>query len=105
MTFQSRVRKKFRLGTRGETLKDKLKDLLFGFFFYGLHQQVTITASKYRDIVHILILGEAFGIPILGNYYTLRLIPYLIEYLPEIKELASKEVDILEHLHEGTAVH
>ena len=96
---------KFRIGSRGETWKDKLRDLFFGFFLYGLHQQVIETSRKYKDILGILILGEAFGIPMLGNIYTIRLIPFFIEDLERIKKKISEEYDILELLHEGPGVH
>ncbi len=96
---------KFRIGSQGRTLKEKLRDLFFGMFYYGMHQQIMHTAQKYRDIVYVLIMGEALGMPILGNYYTLRLIPYIVGDFIKIKELVAREVDVLELMHEGHAVH
>ena len=93
------------IGTRGGTWKDKLRDLFFGMFYYAMHQQIVHTSQKYKDIVHVIILGELFGIPILGNYYSLRLIPYILDDIVKVRKVAIKDYDILELLHEGHAVH
>lgn len=95
----------YRIGTRGGRLTDKLRDLFFGAFYYGLHQQIMHTISKYRDIVHVLILGEFLGLPVLGNYYTLRLLPYLVQDMVQLKARLARDVDVLELMHEGAAVH
>lgn len=99
-----RTAESFRIGSRGETLKDKIKDLLFGMFLFPLHQQAIHAAIKYKDIIHIILLGEFLGLPLLGTYYTLRLIPYLIDEIPEIIDRALKERDVFE-LMEETDVH
>ena len=74
-------------------------------FYYGIHQQITHTARKYKDIVHVLIIGELLGVPTLSNYYTLRLIPYVLGEIVQVRKIVTKDYDVLELLHEGLAVH
>lgn len=95
----------FRIGSRGGSLREVIKDLIFGVFVFQTHQHVRQLASKYRDMIHVLLLGEFLGLPVLGTYYTLRLLPYLLENLPEISERVLKERDVLELMHETEGVH
>lgn len=96
---------KYRLGGRGKGWKAALKDLLFGMFYYPLHQQIIQASVKYRDVIHVLLLGEFIGVPVLGSYYSLRVLPLLVGDLPNISKRVLKDWDVLELLHEGEAVH
>lgn len=95
----------YRIGSRGESLKAIIKDLIFGFFAYQTHQQVVGLAQKYKDIIHVLLMGEFMGLPVLGTYYSLRLLPYLIEDMQGITERVLRERDVLELMHETEGVH
>lgn len=95
----------YRIGSRGGGIKQALKDILFGAFVFGLYQQVLHAKAKYADIFRALILGEFLGIPLLSNYFTLRLLPYVYRDLSGFKERVLRDIDLLELLHEGPAVH
>ncbi len=96
---------KYRLGGRGKGLKAALKDFFFGMFYYPLHQQIIQASIKYRDVIHVLLLGEFMGLPVFGSYYSLRILPLLVGDLPNISQRVLKDWDVLELLHEGEAVH
>ncbi|MEM4573115.1 MAG: hypothetical protein QXF45_01055 [Candidatus Caldarchaeum sp.] len=93
------------VGTRTGGLKQAVKDFLFGALMLSLYQSVVSFKQKYDDIFFSLIMGEFLGIPVLGNYFTIRLIPYFLPQLEEAKKRLLRDVDILELLHEGPAVH
>ena len=99
------MREKPILGSRGGGWKEKLRDLFFGIFYYGMYQQIVHTARKYKDVVHVLVVGELLGVPSLSNYYTLRLLPYVLDEITQVKKIVTKDYDVLELLHEGLAVH
>jgi len=95
----------FRIGSRDGSFKEKVKDLFFGMFALQTHQELRQLALKYRDIINVLLLGEFMGLPVLGTFYTLRLVPYLIEDIPEITDRVLRERDVLELMHETEGVH
>ncbi|MEM1610588.1 MAG: hypothetical protein QXQ57_02945 [Sulfolobales archaeon] len=45
-------------------------------------------------------LGEFLGIPFISNYYTLRLLPYLVGELEGFKKRSLRDKDILEVISE-----
>ena len=51
----------------------------------------------------MILLGEFLGIPFLSNYYTLRLLPYILGDLEAFKKRSLRERDILEIVGEFDA--
>jgi hypothetical protein len=96
---------KYRIGGRGKGWKAALKDLFFGMFYYPLHQELIRRSVKYKDVIHVLLLGEFLGIPVLGSYYSLRVLPHIWGDLPHISRRVLRDWDVLELLHEGEAAH
>jgi len=96
---------KYRLGSRTAGLKQALRDFFFGALILGLYQNVLRLKLKYDDIFFSLIMGEFLGLPLLGNYFTLRIIPYLMPDLERARMRLLRDVDLLELLREGPAVH
>lgn len=86
-------------------MKQAIKDFLFGAFIFGMLQHIYHVRAKYDDIFHALLVGEFLGIPLLGNYYTLRLLPHIYGELRSARLRLLREVDLLELLHEGPSVH
>jgi len=95
----------FRIGSGTGGLWQALRDFFFGAFLLNLYQHILHTKKKYDDIFFSLIMGEFLGIPLLGNYFTLRLIPYMLPELERVKTRLLRDVDLLELLSEGPAVH
>jgi hypothetical protein len=82
-----------------------IREILFGFFLYALYQEVLHTKVKYEDTFYALLMAEFLGFPMTTNYYTLRLLPYVVAELERTRKRLLREVDLLELLHEGPSVH
>ncbi len=82
-----------------------IREILFGFFLYALYQEVLHTKSKYDDMFYALLMAEFLGFPMTTNYYTIRLLPYVVGELENMRKKLLREVDLLELLHEGPGVH
>ncbi len=66
-----------------EGFKRAAKDFLFGLFLYELYYDTLKYARKYKDAINIFIIGEMLGLPLMGTYLSMRLLPYLF---PEIEK-------------------
>lgn len=88
-----------------QELSRALREIFFGFFLYSLYQQVLHTKVKYEDTFYALLMAEFLGFPMTTNYYTLRLLPYVVDELERTRKKLLREVDLLELLHEGPGVH
>ncbi len=86
-------------------LKRAFRDLFFGMFYYGLYQQVLHVKVKYENMFYALLITEFLGFPMTGNYYTLRLLPYVAMELDKYRKRLLRETDLFELLHEGPGVH
>ncbi|MEM2096006.1 MAG: hypothetical protein QXV86_01155 [Candidatus Caldarchaeum sp.] len=94
-----------RIGSKKGGWKQALRDFFFGALILGLYHNVASVKRKYDDIFFSLIMGEFLGIPLLGNYFTLRLVPYLLPELEGARRRLLRDVDLLELMKEGPAVH
>ena len=86
-------------------IRQALKDFLFGALVYGMYRQVVVSKAKYNDVLMTLIMGEFIGIPLLGNYFTLRLLPYIYGDLESARRRVLRDVDFLELMSEGPSAH
>ncbi|MDJ0272098.1 MAG: hypothetical protein QXN23_03175 [Candidatus Caldarchaeum sp.] len=93
------------IGSRGGGVKAALKDFFFGALLLGLYGEVVRLKQKYNDIFFSLVMGEFLGIPLLCNYFTLRLLPYLVPEIESARKRLLQDVDVLVLLREGPAVH
>ena len=82
-----------------------IREILFGFFLYALYQEVLHTKVKYDDMFYALLMADFLGFPMTTNYYTIRLLPYVVGELENMRKKLLREVDLLELLHEGPSVH
>ena len=80
-----------------------LSDFFFGAMTYEMYRESIHLAKIYNDAVELLLLGHFLGIPFLPNYYTLRLLPYIIDRQQLFKTQALKEVDIFSIIGESGA--
>jgi hypothetical protein len=75
-------------------------DFIFGMSTYDLYRETLHIARSYKDSLYLLLLGEFLGIPFISNYYTLRLLPYLVGELEGFKKRNLRDRDILEVISE-----
>ncbi len=90
----------FRIGSNNGSVKSKIRDFLFGLFFFELHQENRELSKKYRDSIELILFAEFLGIPFMTSHVTLRLLPYFMKDLKRFKAENLKEHDILSQIAE-----
>jgi hypothetical protein len=60
---------------------EALKDFLYGFFVYGMIQEVIGRRRKRERIFFVLVVGDLLGVPMFPGYYRFRLLPYCLPRL------------------------
>ncbi|MDD3580641.1 MAG: hypothetical protein PHW74_06440 [Desulfobacca sp.] len=73
-----------------------LKDFLSGFLFGGLIRTAREEKQGYQDLFMVLTLGQMLGIPLMGNYYALRLLPFQVKELSAWQRRLLRDQDLLE---------
>ncbi|HWQ16678.1 MAG TPA: hypothetical protein VNL13_02475 [Sulfolobales archaeon] len=89
-----------RLSITADRVKRIVSDFIFGMSTYEMYRETLHIARSYRDSLYLLLLGEFLGIPFISNYYTLRLLPYLVGELEAFKKRNLREKDLLEAMSE-----
>jgi hypothetical protein len=77
-----------------------LIEFLFGATTFELYRELKVISRRYNDAIYLVVLGEILGVPFLSNYYSLRLLPYILTDLGRFKREAMKERELLEELGE-----
>jgi hypothetical protein len=77
---------------------EKVKLFLYGMLFFDLEMGVRKAMNSYNKSIMVALYADLLGVPILTNYYSFRLLPYLLRDLEEWKREISKEFDILEEV-------
>jgi len=80
--------------------RDIIMDFIFGMSTFDLYRETLHIARSYKDSLYLLLLGEFLGIPFISNYYTLRLLPYLVGEIEDFKRRSLRDKDILEVISE-----
>jgi len=83
--------------------RDIIMDFIFGMSTFDLYRETLHIARSYKDSLYLLLLGEFLGIPFISNYYTLRLLPYLVGEIEDFKRRSLREKDLLEVMSEFDA--
>ncbi len=77
-----------------------LREFLFGATTFEFYRELKLMSRRYNDAIYLIMLGEMLGIPFLSNYYSLRLLPYILVDLNRFKREAMREKELLEELGE-----
>ena len=80
------------------SFKQKVKELLWGFFFFDFYKEVIKAKAKYEDALNLIILGELLGIPLMNSTIALKLLPYLFPELGDWKKRQLKEVEVIDSI-------
>lgn len=83
-----------------EEARRALREFLFGATTFELYRELKVMSRRYSDAIYLVMLGEILGVPFLSNYYSLRLLPYILTDLDRFKKNAMKERELLEELGE-----
>ena len=78
------------------SLRRKVRDFLWGLFFYDLYLEAVRTKTSYKDALNLFLLGQFLGLPLMNSSISLRLLPYLLPELGDWKKRQLKEKEIIE---------
>lgn len=91
-----------RLHERPTTLWGKLRQFLWGFFFFEWYHELQHERAKYNDVMNLILFGELIGIPLMNSTIGLRLLPFVLPELQGWKHRQMEEKEIMEevpHVH------
>ena len=80
-----------------------LQDFFFGAMTFEMYRESIHLAKLYNDAVELLLLGHFVGIPFLPNYYTLKLLPYIVDRQDIFKKQTLMEKDVFSIIGESGA--
>ena len=75
-----------------------LKDFLYGFFVYGMVEEVVGRKRQQEQVFLLLVMGDLLGVPVFSGYYRLRLLPYFLPRLERWKLALCKPRDLFSRL-------
>jgi len=79
------------------SLGRKVKDFLWGLFFYDFYLETVRAKAQYKDALNLFLLGQFLGLPLMNSSISLRLLPYLMPELGGWKRRQLKEKEIIEY--------
>jgi len=80
-----------RLLWRLRPLRATLGEVLYGMTGYELEREAAHLRSDLENLFLFLLAGDLLGVPILPPYYSLRLLPYLLETIPHWRRRVLRE--------------
>ena len=69
----------------------RLKEILYGMGAHDMSRYALRTRASMEHLFILITMGDLIGVPILPPYYSLRLVPYVIEVLPYWKRRVLRE--------------
>lgn len=82
------------LASRGRTLIDALRNILYGMTIYEWVRELQKERGSVERLFVLITFGDLLGVPILPPYYTLRLLPYVIPLIPGWRQSMLRERDL-----------
>lgn len=82
---------------RPRTFWGKVRQFLWGFFFFEWYHELHHEKSRYQDLFTLIIYGQLLGLPLMNSAIGLRLLPYVLPELPGWKHRQLEEFDLVEH--------
>jgi hypothetical protein len=68
-----------------------LREIFYGATGYEFERQAARLRGDLENLFLFMIIGDTIGVPILPPYYSLRLIPYVMEAMPYWKRRVLRE--------------
>jgi len=59
-----------------------LRDVFYGFTGFEFERHAAQLRGDLENVFIFLVMGDLLGVPVLPPYYSLRLVPYLLESVP-----------------------
>ena len=77
-----------------------VREFLYGFLLHGIVDDIAKSKVQREHLFMLFIEGNMLGIPIIPNYYSLRLLPYYVPYIHRWKKNMVRERDLFDSLGE-----
>ncbi len=68
-----------------------LREVLHGMATHDMSRQVLRTRANMEHLFFLITMGDMLGVPILPPYYSLQLLPHVIEHIPAWKRRLLRE--------------
>ncbi len=69
-------------------------DMFYGATIYEMVRDLRKERSHLENLFILVVFGDVIGLPILPPYYTLKLLPHIVPYLPSWKTALLRERDL-----------
>lgn len=83
---------------RAETLTERslqtIREVLYGMTVYDWVRELDKSRNEYNRLFTMIVFGDMIGIPVLPPYYTLRLIPYIVDDFESWRRSILRERDL-----------
>jgi hypothetical protein len=70
-----------------------IREVLYGMTVYDWVRELEKSRNEYNRLFSLIVYGDLIGVPIIPPYYTLRLIPYILEDIKSWKRSMLRERD------------
>ncbi|GAB4470812.1 MAG: hypothetical protein Kow0088_04020 [Anaerolineales bacterium] len=68
--------------------------MLYGATIYEMVRDLEKERANLERLFVLIVFGDLFGLPVLPPYYTLRLLPNILPYLPGLQRSILRERDL-----------
>ena len=73
-----------------------LRDIMYGATGFEFEQHAAHARADLENLFIFMVMGDLIGVPVLPPYYSLRLVPYLVETVPVWRRRVLRERHPLE---------
>jgi hypothetical protein len=73
------------------SLGNEIRAMLYGASGFEFEREAARIRGDLENLFIFLLMGDELGVPVLPPYYTLRLLPYLLETIPTWKRRLLRE--------------
>ena len=82
------------LSTKLENFQKALREFLYGMTVHEVDLELKKEKAAFNRIFMLIVFGDLVGLPLLPNYYSMRLLPYIIPSIERWKRGLLKEKDL-----------
>ena len=72
-------------------LRRTIGELLYGMLGYEFEREASRRREELENLLIFMIAGDLLGVPILPPYYGQRMLPYLLESIPQWRRRVLRE--------------
>jgi len=65
----------------------------------SIHGEATKTAVEYKDALSFCLFGGSMGLPFMNNYFSMRLVPLVLDEIGMWRRRTLRERDFIDLFH------